>query len=276
VGAVTAVCADKGSPGATTLALQLAAAHPNLPLLVEADPAGGDLAQRLFAGTGRAHPTDANLLGLASDARKGADPNTVGAHAAMTPADVRLVEGLGNADQQVGLLPLWPSLVTSLTLSGNDVVVDLGRISATHPGLAVVAAARRTLLVVRPHLEELVRLRDRARQLLAVAGGDAERLVVVVVSPDKTAQGDQNAASQVLADAGLPAIRVAWIPFKAREVAELFAGHANRRGYLWRAAAALAAELTPAVPHESSAAAHAAAGSHAGDNVAGEVAWTTS
>ena len=49
VGCLTMVCADKGSPGASTLAVLLAATHPNRPVLVEADPAGGDLAHRLFA-----------------------------------------------------------------------------------------------------------------------------------------------------------------------------------------------------------------------------------
>lgn len=274
MGSLIVVCADKGSPGASTLALLLAATYPTRPLLVEADPAGGDLAQRLFAATGRTHPVGANLLALASDSRKGAHARTVAERAAVTSLGVPLVEGLSNADQQAGLAPLWPSLVAALSASENDVIVDLGRVSATHPGLAVAASAHHILIAVRPHLEELLRLRDRLHHLLTVAGGDTERFVVVVVSPDTDGRRDQDAASQVLANAGLSTVRVGWIPFAPKEVAALFAGQSNRRGYLWRSAATLSAELKSATPNQSAADACSAAASH--HSSVGEAAWTTS
>lgn len=274
MGSLTAVCADKGSPGASTLALLLAATHPSRPLLVEADPAGGDLAQRLFAGTGRTHPAGANLLALASDSRKGAHARMVAEHAAITALGVPLVEGLSNADQQAGLAPLWPSLVAALSASEDDVIADLGRVSTTHPGLAVAASARHILIAVRPHLEELLRLRDRLHHLLAVAAGDDQRVTVVVVARDKAGRRDQDAASQVLANAGLSTVRVGWIPFNPKEVAALFAGRPNRRGYLWRGASGLWGELTSAAPSESGADARPAGASH--NSIAGETAWITS
>ena len=162
-----------------------------------------------------------------------------------------MVEGLANADQQAGLLPLWPTLCAALVASERDVIVDLGRVSSVHPGLTIAAHSQRILIVVRPQLEELVRLRDRVRQLLDVADGDASRLLVVVISPDKMAARDQRAASRILADAGLPYVQVVGFPFLPKEVAAFYAGTLNRRGYLWRTAVDLAASLQDGAPTDS-------------------------
>ncbi|HEY0869734.1 MAG TPA: hypothetical protein VGD55_05005 [Acidothermaceae bacterium] len=276
MGFLTVVCSDKGSPGATTLAMLLAAAHPGRPVLVEADPAGGDVPARLFAGTGRPHAGTANLLTLATDSRRGSHPQMLSAHAAITAVGVTLVPGLSNADQQVGLLPLWPSLAAVLAASECDVIADLGRICAVHPGLAAAAAAHRILLAVRPNLEQLLRVRDRVRHLLALIGEDASRLVVVVICPEKTAERDQRAVARVLADAGLSAVRVVWIPFAPNEVAAFYAGQLNRRGSLSRSATALAAELSFGVGAPAwEAAVRSTSGAHRGA-IAGEPAWTTS
>ena len=197
------------------------------------------------------------------------------AHAAITAIGVPLVQGLSNADQQAGLGPLWPSLAATLAASEGDVIADLGRISAIHPGLAVVSAAQRVLLAVRPNLEELLRLRDRVRQLLAVVGDDASRLVVVVIAPEKTAQRDQRAVARVLADAALSAVRVVWFPFAPKEVAAFYAGQLNRRGSLSRSATALAAELSFGAASPVLAPVGSTSGAHAGA-FTGEPAWTTS
>lgn len=271
---MTTVCADKGSPGASTLAVLLAAAHPHRPVLIEADPAGGDLAQRMFVGTGRAHASTANLLTLASDSRRGPHPDTLTAHAAMTPAGVPLVVGLSNADQQVGLRPLWPSLSAVLTASDRDVIVDLGRISGVHPGLEIAAGSQQILIAVRPQLEELVRLRERVRQLLAVANGHASRLRVVVISPDKMAARDQRAVSRILADTGLPDVQVVGFPFLPKEVAAFYAGTLNRRGYLWRAALDLSSSLHDIASTDAAAVSHARASALHG--ITGEASWITS
>ena len=275
MGLWAAVCADKGSPGASTLALVLAAAHPRSTILVEADPAGGDLAPRLFAGTGGPQGVGANLLTLAGDGRRGAHPYLLSAHATMTPVGVSLVEGLGTADQQAGLGPLWPSLTAALTASEHEVIADLGRVSSLHPGLAVAAAAHHIVVVVRPVLEELLRLRDRVRHLLGVAGGTPLRLVVVVVSAEKTAQRDQRAAATVLAEAGLPGVAVEWFCFNPKELAAFYAGRPVRRGYLWRSALGLIARLDAGWGARTSTGPTAAVAAH-GANFVGEGAWTTS
>jgi hypothetical protein len=240
---LTVVCADKGSPGASTLGLLLAATHPGAGVLVEADPAGGDLAPRLFTASDHSHPVGANLLGLATDSRRGSDPHLVASHAAMTSVGARLVEGLASADQQIGLGPLWPSLTQAVLASETDVICDLGRTSALHPGLGMVTAAHRILFTVRPELEQLLRLRDRVQQLLVLTGGDATRIVVVVIAPEKTAQRDQRAVTQVLDSADLNKVRVEWFPFNPKELDAFYAGRLNGRSYLWRAATSLAAQL---------------------------------
>jgi hypothetical protein len=273
---VTVVCADKGSPGASTLGLLLAAAHRGGVVLVEADPAGGDLAQRLFAATGHAHPVGANLLALASDSRRSTDSHLVASHAAMTSVGVALVEGLATADQQAGLGPLWSSLTAAVLASERDVIVDLGRMSAVHPGLGMVAAAHRILLIVRPELEQLVRVRDRVQQLRGLLGGDMTRLVVVVIAPEKTAQRDQRAVTQVLSSAGLVAVRVEWFPFSPKEIAAFYAGRLGSRSFLWGAATGLASELGFDVADEIPAPPRTASSTGAVTTTTGEPSWITS
>jgi hypothetical protein len=243
---LSVMCADKGSPGASTLGLLLVAAHPRGAVLVEADPAGGDLAARLFPANGHPHPAGANLLALASDSRRNSDPQLVTAHAAMTSVGARLVEGLATADQQVGLAPLWSSLTAAVLASESDVICDLGRICTMHPGLGLVTAAHRILFTVRPELDQLLRLRERLPHLLALAGGDPTRIIVVVVAPEKTAQRDQQAVSRVVQSAGLAGVSVAWFPFAPKELTAFYAGRLNGRSYLWRAATGLATQLNPA------------------------------
>ena len=63
-----ALCGDKGSPGVTTTALALASAWAGHAVVVEADPAGGDLAIRLHP-EGSALPETPTVLSVATAAR---------------------------------------------------------------------------------------------------------------------------------------------------------------------------------------------------------------
>ena len=273
MGVWAAVCADKGSPGASTVALLLAAVNPAIPVVVEVDPAGGDVAPRLFAATSHVQPPAANLLTLASAARHaGADPDLVGAHAAMTPLGVPLVAGLATADQQAGLGALWPVLASALAASERPIVADLGRVWSAHPALAVATAAQHVVVVVRPALEELLRLRDRARHLLAVCG-DVSRLTVAVVTSSNTASRDQAAVAKLLIKAGVPGVRVGWVCANPKEFAAFWRGQPNRRGALWRSAQVVGAGLGAAAPAPRGAAKSVEA---AGFATTGETAWTTS
>lgn len=73
---VIALCSLKGSPGATTAALALATSTTLRAdtLLVEADPAGGDLAARL------GFPSEPGLASLAAAGRRELDARLVEQH----------------------------------------------------------------------------------------------------------------------------------------------------------------------------------------------------
>ena len=69
---ILAVAADKGSPGASTLATALALVWPGRRLLVETDPAGGTAGFRLHhRDTGELLQPDPSLAALAAAARLG-------------------------------------------------------------------------------------------------------------------------------------------------------------------------------------------------------------
>ncbi len=72
MGVVTFLSA-KGSPGVTTTALLAAALWPRPALLLEADPAGGDVAARVPAADGGLLDTSRGLLPLLTAARRGLD-----------------------------------------------------------------------------------------------------------------------------------------------------------------------------------------------------------
>jgi MinD-like ATPase involved in chromosome partitioning or flagellar assembly len=70
---VLALASAKGAPGVTTAAVALGAVWPRRVLLVEGDPAGGDLAARFHL------PPEPNLVSLGMVARRGQ----------LTPEEVR-------------------------------------------------------------------------------------------------------------------------------------------------------------------------------------------
>src|SRR5260370_41332100 len=84
----------KSSPGVTTTALALAAAWPAPQrLLLEADPAGGDLGPWLGL------PPSPGLVGLAPAARHNHDDGTIWAHGQQATCGVHLVGAPGGAQQ---------------------------------------------------------------------------------------------------------------------------------------------------------------------------------
>ena len=84
---VIALASAKGSPGVTTATLALAATWPGRALLVEADPAGGDV----LAGYGRGElPPAPGLLELATAARRELTPRDLLAHSRPLDDQARL------------------------------------------------------------------------------------------------------------------------------------------------------------------------------------------
>ncbi|MFC0107921.1 hypothetical protein [Kibdelosporangium aridum] len=164
-----AVCSLKGSPGVTTLATALGARWPGQesPIVVEADPAGGDLMVRFRL------PDTPGLVSLAAAARGrgGSDPNLLTQHTQFLPGGLQVVLGPVGAEQARAAL----SVLTAGGLSpmrraanqpGVTVIVDCGRADPDSPAVPIIRSADAMLLVARPHDDELahVALKVQAAQ----------------------------------------------------------------------------------------------------------------
>ena len=157
-----AVIGGKGSPGATTLALALAivatATRHGDALLVEADPAGGDIAARCGI------PLDPGLLTLAASGRRGLDQSIVERHAQRLPCGVLALVG-PTSDQHATttLAAIGGALGRTLETAQAPVVIDAGRWDARSPAAELVAFASVALLVLRPTIEGVEHARYAAR-----------------------------------------------------------------------------------------------------------------
>jgi hypothetical protein len=164
--ALYALVSAGGSPGVTTSALALALGWPSQVILAECDPSGGDILAGLFAG----HvPARRGLLSLAFDAGRGPDA----AARALWPQlieldDARqrlLLAGITDPRQGAGLASAWPALAATFSSLPADVIADCGRLDAGEGPLAVLAAARAVVLVLRPTLRQVASARPRIEML---------------------------------------------------------------------------------------------------------------
>ena len=194
-----AVAADKGAPGVTTTAVALAAVWPRPVLLAECDPAGGDIVYRLPGEGGDRLDPRRGLLSLAVAARRDLQAAQLWTHAQKLRGGLDVLLGVTNADQGAGLEPLWGPVGGALAgLPQADVIADCGRLGPAGPYYDLLAHAAVIVLITRPSLGELVRLRDRAAVVsLAVRerGSAAARLGVLTVA-------DHRGLSRALAEVG--------------------------------------------------------------------------
>jgi hypothetical protein len=155
-----------GSPGATRLALNLAALAPDATLVLEADPDGGRLAARLdlavrpglleLAGSARAG-TSADDLWRFAQGGLGQAPVVV-AH----PAAEQVGSALRAAGQHIG------RALGDLAGGGRHVVVDVGRLRPGSPAMVLLAAADHVVVVADNSTECAVALAHRAQLLRSV------------------------------------------------------------------------------------------------------------
>lgn len=156
---VVGLASAKGAPGVTTTAVALTLVWPRPVLLVEADPAGGDLLAGYLAG---ATTSGGGLLGLALAARRG----PIDATAVLERSQSLDAAG----DRRVLVMPIdraqarpvtesidrLAAAVTSVAGSDDpavcrDVLVDLGRLSPWTPA-AWLAVPTDLLLLLEPTL----------------------------------------------------------------------------------------------------------------------------
>lgn len=268
---MVAVCADKGSPGATTLALLLGLHWPGERVVVELDPRGADLVYRIL-GTGRrplsASPT---LTTLAVDVRAGGTPHALPTYAQLSAAGVPLIVGETSASR-FGRLAAWlPAIGDALASWPGTVLADLGSLQPASPVLPLAQrAAACVLLVARADTDGLGHLRERAEELAAALGG-AHRLgpplAVVVRAAARDLPAAQERTRKLLASVGSSAPVLGGLPEDVATVRALLTGTLSRRSgrsNLMRAGAEVATaiqarwpELTErATPSRGSAATH--------------------
>jgi hypothetical protein len=155
-----AVCSLKGSPGVSTAALGLAACWPagEQPVLVECDPAGGDLLARFGL------ETFPGLVSLAAAVRRGVEPGLVWQHTQRLSGGLPVVVGPAGADQaRAALAQLTAAgdggvLRRAADRAGTAVIADCGRVSGDGAVLDVLRAADVTLVLSRVHDDALAHL----------------------------------------------------------------------------------------------------------------------
>jgi hypothetical protein len=198
------ICSVRGRPGVTTTALALAVCAPVEvhPVLVECDPAGGDLMRRHHLA---ARPS---LVDLAAASRTTGSSATgfgaAGPGALPEPADpfkatsqrisLRdwtvdvVVAPAGGAQTRAALPELSRSGQAALNPPNRLVIADCGRLDLGSPCRALLELADVVMVLARPRADELAHLRERLGDLVDHAAG---RLVVV------TAQGGSYGVAEV-------------------------------------------------------------------------------
>ncbi len=244
---VLVVGAAKGSPGVTTTVTALAATWPQHrePLVVEADPSGGDLVARLASLDGE---TDGlretpSTVQLAAACRSGVTARAVLAHVQRLPGPGELRALVGPASSFAAATAMGSLVAGGLgralgELHQVDVLIDVGRIDPNGPALGLLGDASSVWLVCRPALESVVHTRELTLSLAPVC----HRLGLIVV-------GDRPYRPADVADAVGITEPVVVLPDDPTGAAAL-AGNARSarvltRTRLLRAAATAAEQLAP-------------------------------
>lgn len=173
-----ALCSLKGSPGVTTTAVTLAARWPaeQKPVVVECDPAGGDLAARFRL------PATPGVVSLAAATRRNRDLALLWRHSQRLPADLAVVLGPVGAQQARGALRLLALGQTSVLRAAGDqpgvvVLADCGRIDPESPAVPIIRTADAMVLLAHAHDDELSHV---AGELRAVTTWNPRPALVLV------------------------------------------------------------------------------------------------
>lgn len=244
---LTVLTSGKGAPGVTTVALGLALAWPTPVLLVEADPAGGTIRHGYGQG---ADLSGRGLLGWHVAARRIGAREAIWTNAVRLQGECWLVPGVDTPAQAASID--YAALAATLTGLGVDVLVDAGRMPGPAGIGPLVAAADKTVVVLRSTLASVHAAQAAANHIADLAGGasvgaigvEADSLVSVVVGAGRPYPlGDVRAA---MTHAARLAGEVAWDPATAAALSD--GGPAPRRfdaTAFMRSASRLASALAP-------------------------------
>lgn len=196
---LVAVISLKGSPGVTTFSVALAARWPSpaRTVLVEADPAGGDVATRFSLAC------SPGLVSLAAAARRSADPQLVWQHTQALPGGLLVVPAPPGAEQAhaaLSALTADPSTGAGVirhaaTMPHTVVIADCGRVDAGSAAMPIVRAANVMLLLSRAHADDLAHLASR----LHIIGRWSAHPALLLV-------GEGYSTAEVTRELGVPAM----------------------------------------------------------------------
>ena len=231
------LCSDKGSPGATTAAIALAAAWAKPAVVVEADPDGGDLGIRMRTSRGATLPEAPTVVTLATAARSNQDPDVIGRFSHQINEQITVVPG-HLASEHMASLRDWTPLAQVLQRSSSPVLADIGRAHTSSPLLSVAAAADRLVIVARADVGSIIRLRERLSRLvpaIAALRGGPLTVCPLVVSPARHGVADAQDVTRLLRESQVGALvsSVGFLALDAGAVRRLEAGE-NPRGRLAR------------------------------------------
>lgn len=160
--AVIALTSASGSPGVTTTALGIALLWPRPVLLVEADPTGGSgLLAGYFRGT-RTYVGGLIELALTSSSLH---DGLAEVSQRIEGTSVSFVAGTRSHTQAPALRELWQPMseeLSDLESTGQDVIIDAGRLGLAGSPAPLLANADLTLMVTRTTLPALSAVRSWA------------------------------------------------------------------------------------------------------------------
>ncbi|WP_109472407.1 AAA family ATPase [Ornithinimicrobium cavernae] len=224
--AVITLTSASGSPGVTTTAVGLALSWARRTILLDADPTGGS---SILAGylRGQMVPPDA-LVELVVAQQQGRLRSTIPTVTMPLPeSQVSLIPGPRAHHQAHGLTGLWDHLLAALkdlAPTGQDTIIDLGRLGLSGSAMPLLYGSDLALVVCRSDLVSLSgarswvsTLRSEFEQL-----GAANALGVLLVGP-----GNPYAADEVSKVLGVPV--TAALDWDPRAAAAFSAGASARK-----------------------------------------------
>ena len=253
---IVGVCADKGAPGVSTLAVALGLVWPGQRVVLEADPSGGMAMFRMFrADTGEVLSLEPSVASLGAACRLGLPADGAVRYAQPTSLGVDVVPGLLTPERYAPMRNLWPQVGSELAAWRGTVIADLGRMQPGNAALPVARAATCVLLLGRATTEGLFGLRERAADLVHQLGDPTRErpsLAVVVTGPTSKRKPAVRSADEMLTAAGIP-VPVLGFWAEDRAGAEgLWAGMLTRRvagSDLVRSARSIAEGVIQRYPH---------------------------
>lgn len=268
---IVAVCAEKGAPGVTTLAMALGLVWPGRRLVLEADPSGGSLTFRTRrADTGGMLGLEPSVASLGAACRLGLSPAAVARYVQPTTLGVDVIPGVLTPERYEPIRGLWPQVGSQLAGWPGTVIADLGRLQPGNAAMPVAHAATAVLLLGRADTEGLFGLRERAADLVHQLGDpsrDRPSLSLVLTGPTKRRKDAIRSAEQMLTAAGIPVPVAGYIAQDPAGAQGLWDGQVTRKvagSELVRSARALAETVIDWWPHLAVPTPPAATGTPAG------------